>query len=81
MFQDHSVDMVDEIEDNLIQANHGPYFDVAVSKNVTALIGKTAYLNCRIRSLGNRTVSTRVKEYRKKLCFYLKLILFSGIVD
>lgn len=35
----------------------GPYFDVGVSKNVTALVGKTAYLNCRVRNLGNRTVS------------------------
>jgi len=35
----------------------GPYFETSVSKNVTALVGKTAYLNCRVRHLGNRTVS------------------------
>lgn len=35
----------------------GPYFDTTASKNVTALVGKTAYLNCRVRNLGNRTVS------------------------
>ncbi|GBP53350.1 Zwei Ig domain protein zig-8 [Eumeta japonica] len=35
----------------------GPYFDVAFSKNVTALVGKTAQLNCRVHELGNRTVS------------------------
>ena len=35
----------------------GPYFDVAASKNVTALLGKTAYLNCRVKNLGNKTVS------------------------
>ncbi|RZF43609.1 hypothetical protein LSTR_LSTR014346 [Laodelphax striatellus] len=35
----------------------GPYFDTSASKNVTALVGKTAYLNCRVRNLGNRTVS------------------------
>ncbi|RZF37046.1 hypothetical protein LSTR_LSTR012389 [Laodelphax striatellus] len=34
----------------------GPYFDTSASKNVTALVGKTAYLNCRVRNLGNRTV-------------------------
>ena len=38
--------------------NRGPYFDISASKNVTALVGKTAYLNCRIRNLGNKTVST-----------------------
>ncbi|XP_047516953.1 zwei Ig domain protein zig-8-like isoform X2 [Pieris napi] len=35
----------------------GPYFDVPYSKNVTALVGKTAQLNCRVHNLGNRTVS------------------------
>ncbi|KAG7301199.1 hypothetical protein JYU34_014071, partial [Plutella xylostella] len=35
----------------------GPFFDVAYSKNVTALVGKTAQLNCRVHELGNRTVS------------------------
>lgn len=36
----------------------GPYFDSSASKNVTALVGKTAYLNCRVRNLGNKTVSS-----------------------
>lgn len=35
----------------------GPYVDKAVSKNVSALLGKTAYLNCRVKNLGNKTVS------------------------
>lgn len=35
----------------------GPHFDTAASKNVTALLGKTAYLNCRVKNLANRTVS------------------------
>lgn len=35
----------------------GPYFEPLASKNVTALVGKTAYLNCRVRNLGNKTVS------------------------
>ncbi|XP_050435857.1 zwei Ig domain protein zig-8-like [Adelges cooleyi] len=34
-----------------------PYFDKAASKNVTAPLGKTAYLNCRVKNLANRTVS------------------------
>ncbi|KAL5290987.1 hypothetical protein ACFFRR_010410 [Megaselia abdita] len=45
-----------------IQYNYGtkwvePYFDAATPKNVTALVGKSAYLNCRVRNLGNKTVS------------------------
>lgn len=35
----------------------GPYFDTTASNNVTALVGKTAYLKCRVKNLGNRTVS------------------------
>lgn len=35
----------------------GPHFDASASKNVTALLGKTAYLNCRVKNLSNRTVS------------------------
>ncbi|KAK6643552.1 hypothetical protein RUM43_005062 [Polyplax serrata] len=42
----------------------GPYFDTAVSKNVTALVGKTAYLNCRVRNLGNKT--SFVAQYLSK---------------
>uniref|UniRef100_T1GBI5 Ig-like domain-containing protein n=1 Tax=Megaselia scalaris TaxID=36166 RepID=T1GBI5_MEGSC len=37
--------------------DRGPYFDISASRNVTALVGKTANLNCRIRNLMNRTVS------------------------
>lgn len=36
--------------------NRGPYFDVSASRNVTALVGTTTYLNCRVRNLGNKTV-------------------------
>ncbi|CAH2262738.1 jg14962 [Pararge aegeria aegeria] len=36
-------------------AQRGPHFDVAYSRNVTALVGKTAQLNCRVHDLGNRT--------------------------
>ncbi|XP_046429428.1 neurotrimin isoform X2 [Neodiprion pinetum] len=38
-------------------ARLGPYFDKAASKNVTALLGKTAYLNCRVKNLGNKTMT------------------------
>lgn len=39
------------------QQRQGPHFDRAASKNVTALLGKTAYLNCKVKNLGNKTVS------------------------
>ncbi|XP_068082347.1 zwei Ig domain protein zig-8 [Anabrus simplex] len=34
-----------------------PYFDAMTPRNVTALVGKSAYLTCRVRNLGNKTVS------------------------
>ncbi|KAG8192542.1 hypothetical protein JTE90_015177 [Oedothorax gibbosus] len=36
--------------------HYRPYFDNSTEKNVTAQLGKTAYLHCRIRQLGDRTV-------------------------
>lgn len=40
-------------------SNRGvPFFDKVASKNVTALLGKTAYLSCRVKNLGNKTVSS-----------------------
>lgn len=58
----------------LIEATslRGPYFDETASKNVTALVGHTAYLNCRVRNLGNRTVSNTLNStiyYKQKLIF------------
>ena len=32
-----------------------PEFDVKHSGNVTAALGKTALLNCRVRNVGNKT--------------------------
>ncbi|KAF4521914.1 hypothetical protein B566_EDAN007469 [Ephemera danica] len=32
-----------------------PYFDPMTPRNVTALVGKSAYLSCRVRNLGNKT--------------------------
>ena len=43
-------------EQELEPLDRGPYFDVAASHNVTALVGKTATLNCRVHNLGDRTV-------------------------
>lgn len=35
----------------------GPYFDTTVPSNVTGLVGKTIQLVCKVKNLGNRTVS------------------------
>ena len=35
----------------------GPLFDPTTERNVTVLVGRTANLHCRVRYLGNRTVS------------------------
>ena len=35
----------------------GPFFDIRVTRNVTALAGKTTHLVCRVKRLRNNTVS------------------------
>ena len=50
--------LIDASEDEKISA--APYFDLNHSSNVTAVLGKTALLNCRVKNIGNKTVS---KEY------------------
>jgi hypothetical protein len=37
--------------------DRGPFFEISATKNITAIAGHSAYLNCRVRNLGNRTVS------------------------
>lgn len=34
-----------------------PYFDFSVSRNVTTRVGQTAFLNCRVKQLGDKLVS------------------------
>ncbi|KAJ8717003.1 hypothetical protein PYW07_005543 [Mythimna separata] len=51
------VQELDYTDVDLGLTQRGPRFDVPHSKNVTALVGKTAQLNCRVHDLGNRTVS------------------------
>lgn len=36
-----------------------PYFDLTMPRNITSLVGKSAYLGCRVKHLGNKTVSPR----------------------
>ena len=48
--------------------SHGPYFDVRRTKNVTALKGVTSNLVCRVRRLGNETVSYKSIIFNDILC-------------
>ncbi|XP_026289000.1 zwei Ig domain protein zig-8-like [Frankliniella occidentalis] len=50
-------DKGDKLLDPWAPPTPGPYFDMDGRSNVTALLGKTAFLNCRVRRLGNKTVS------------------------
>ncbi|XP_043474542.1 lachesin-like isoform X4 [Leptopilina heterotoma] len=45
-------------------ARLGPYIDKSASKNVTALLGKTTYLNCRVKNINNKTMSLQVSWVR-----------------
>ncbi|KAJ8935972.1 hypothetical protein NQ318_020846 [Aromia moschata] len=54
----------------------GPHFDAAASKNVTALLGKTAYLNCRVKNLANRTEICESQQV-----INTRLNAFSGRID
>lgn len=61
-----------------------PYFDESTPKNVTALAGKSAYLTCRVRNIGNKTVSLLyffiLEIFSTKLFFPpLALALYSAI--
>lgn len=35
----------------------GPYFDSTIPSNITGLVGKNVHLVCKVKNLGNRTVS------------------------
>lgn len=63
-------------ESNLLKTplDRGPYFDLTASKNITALVGKTAYLNCRVKNLGNKTVCIKCPHI---LCVCMCCILES----
>lgn len=72
-FFHHNGDDGDKMNNAL---NRGPFFDVSASKNVTALVGKTANLNCRIKNLGNKTVRKNIiylLEIEKKKVFHFSV--------
>lgn len=40
-----------------------PYFDFDVLRNVTARVGQTAFLHCRVEDLGDKSVSITLFTY------------------
>ncbi|XP_003491137.1 zwei Ig domain protein zig-8-like [Bombus vosnesenskii] len=55
----HSTRLIetDTFQEWLTQQDSNPYFDTSVPSNMTGLVGKTIQLVCRVKNLGNRTVS------------------------
>lgn len=45
-----------------------PYFDDTTPRNVTGLVGKSAYLSCRVKNLGNKTVRCNSLSTQHALC-------------
>ncbi|KAL7305740.1 hypothetical protein TKK_0001991 [Trichogramma kaykai] len=54
------------LDESSSSRSSGPYFDKSASKNVTALLGKTTYLNCRVKNLGNKTQLGKRKQLSPK---------------
>ncbi|KAH8375788.1 hypothetical protein KR200_009936, partial [Drosophila serrata] len=47
----------DFLQDLPTPGTGGPTFDTTIGTNITGLVGKTVRLTCRVKNLGNRTVS------------------------
>ncbi|XP_043865299.1 zwei Ig domain protein zig-8 isoform X1 [Drosophila mojavensis] len=47
----------DFLQDLPTPGTGGPSFDTTINSNITGLVGKTVKLTCRVKNLGNRTVS------------------------
>ncbi|KAH8354721.1 hypothetical protein KR084_003283, partial [Drosophila pseudotakahashii] len=47
----------DFLQDLPTPGTGGPTFDTTIGTNITGLVGKTVKLTCRVKNLGNRTVS------------------------
>lgn len=68
---EHAVSMA-PLGSPLNQTLYGPYFDSEISGNVTALVGKSAYLSCKVRNLGNKTVSNNYFYKNKNIKTYIQ---------
>lgn len=80
------IDFENDIVDEELVRNpldRGPYFELSATKNITALAGNSAYLNCRVRNLGNRTVSIDFSIFlftlNCKEVLFINLVFLSSI--
>lgn len=53
-----------------------PYFDFDVVRNVTARVGQTAFLNCRVEQLGDKSVRVErcVNSGMNLCCVFLIIV-------
>lgn len=62
----------------VVNSHVEPYFDLSTPRNVTALTGKNAFLSCRVRNLGNKSVSeTKILYVLRAQCL---LIIYASPV-
>ena len=54
--------MYEHIRNTLSHSKHVPYFEVSTERNVSVVVGQTSHLNCTVRDLGDRTVSTSASK-------------------
>lgn len=55
-----------------------PYFDFNVPKNITARVGQSAFLNCRVEQLGDKSVS-HIELSSSIILFPSVLVVFIAI--
>ena len=48
-----------------------PYFDFDVPRNITARVGQTAFLHCRVEQLGDKSVRNFIFQHQ---CFHLNTL-------
>lgn len=71
MFRVTEISQVEAAEESRFDQNMSlhPYFDFDVMLNVTARVGQTAFLHCRVEQLGDKSVSLMNIEITKNcLC-------------
>lgn len=67
-------DVVEAVANEAVYPEHNislhPYFNFDVSRNVTARVGQTTFLQCRVEQLGDKSVSfTLTFICVEKVCF------------
>lgn len=56
----------------------GPYFDSTTSTNITTQLGTHAYLPCKVKQLGNKSVSIIIPKLGIRVGFFFVCL---GVLD